>query len=72
MNKKYYCLREYGYFYSREFTNIADNSNLLIEKKEYDEIEKYLLQNCSNIQGSPAEFLVPGYKKGIGKILKLQ
>ena len=72
MNKKYYCLREYGYLYSSEFINITDNSNLLIEKKDYDEIEKYLLQNCSNAQGSLGEFLVPGYKKGIGKILKLQ
>lgn len=72
MNKKYYCLREYGYLYSKEFTNITDNSNLLIEKKEYDEIEKYLLYNCSNTQVSAAEFLIPAYKKGIGKILKAQ
>lgn len=72
MNKKYYCLREYGYLYSREFTTITDNSNMLIEKKEFDEIEKYLLQNFSDNQGSATQFLVPGYKKGIGKILKAQ
>jgi 5-methylcytosine-specific restriction enzyme subunit McrC len=72
MSGKYYCLREYNYLYSDEFTSLTDDSNVLLKKSEFDEIEHFVLMNSNDKEENVAQFLVPGYKKGIGKILKAQ
>lgn len=70
MGKKYYSLSEYSYLYSNEYTNVKDEVNILLGKKEFDEIENFVLENKVYTENGITEFLIPGYKKGIGKLLK--
>ncbi len=70
MRKKYYSLREYSYLYSNEHSNIMDGVNILLDKKEFDEIENFVLENKIDTENGVTEFLIPGYKKGIGKVLR--
>lgn len=70
MSKKYYSLSEYSYLYSSEYSNIKDSVNVLLTKNEFDEIEKFVLENKIETENGISEFLIPGYKKGIGKLLK--
>ena len=70
MKKKYYRLSEYSYLYSNEYTNVKDEVNILLDKKEFDEIENFVLENKVDTEIGVTEFLIPSYKKGIGKLLK--
>lgn len=72
MIKKYYCLSEYSYLYSKEYTKCLDKKNVLLEKEVFKEIEDFILEARSSEGSDSAEFLIPAYKKGIGKILKAQ
>lgn len=72
MKGKYYCLSEYNYLASDKYTKEVDEPNILIEDKVFSEIEKFVLENRFENENGINEFLILGYNKHAGKILKTQ
>jgi 5-methylcytosine-specific restriction enzyme subunit McrC len=72
MNRKYYCISEYGYIASRKNTDLVDKGSVLVEESVFEELEQFVLYKGSKDASDVAEFLSIGYKRGIGKILKAQ
>lgn len=72
MIKKYYQLREHGYLYIAKESNSNDIGNVPIPYELFCELESFILENKLETENGPTEFLVPGYRRGIGKILKAQ
>lgn len=73
MNKKYYCMVEYGYIASKKSTDFVDKGCVLIDNDAFEELESFVLQNGGNTDSPEvSNFITISYKKGIGKILKAQ
>jgi 5-methylcytosine-specific restriction enzyme subunit McrC len=71
MPRKYYCITEYGYLASKEYTRSVDKGCALLEASVFDELEKFVLENSREDDG-PSRFLNIAYKRGTGKILRAQ
>jgi len=71
-NRVHFTLIEHSYLYCRNEIDkpVQDSTNLALPRDVFDQIESYVLMNSQDTDIAAADYLIPGYVKGKGKVLK--
>ena len=74
VTNKHFVLKEHGFLgISGSSSTTEIDNHLLLPKSTFEQIEQFVLENSETTDGvAVVDFLKPGFKKNIGKILKTQ
>ncbi len=70
MKNKVYTIKEYSYFASDKYVSQVTDGNVLLPHRLFSDLEDFILQNKVDSGDNISEFMVSGYAKNAGKILK--
>ncbi|WP_051569268.1 McrC family protein [Alkaliphilus transvaalensis] len=70
MKSKTYCIKEHSYFASDQYVSHVTGENILLPHKLFLNLEEFILQNKVDYSDTIDEFMVTGYAKNAGKVLK--